>query len=105
MPARKALHDLHSMRSVKTRPISTVQSFIEMNRLAAETQRLERELEMWNQKIERIHKRLTEIEQKMQAQMRELGYAKGCGEAAAPRAADPPTTASDGKIRQVTLEY
>jgi predicted nuclease with TOPRIM domain len=109
MPMHKSLHDLRTMRSVKTRPIGEVQAFIEMNRLTAEAKRLEHELEMWTQKVERIQKRLHEIEQKRQAQMLELGYESrnDSADGAMPRGNEKRTASSETlrELRQVTLEY
>ncbi len=105
MPTLKSLHDLHTVRSVRTRPAGQVQAYLEMNRLAGEQKRLERELVMWMQKIERIQRRLIEIEEQMQEHMQELGYTNGSVEAAVPRRDDKQATAPEGKLRQVTLEY
>ena len=109
MPTLKSLHDLRTMSSVKTRPVGEVQSFIEMNRLTAEAKRLEHELDMWTQKVERIQKRLYEIEQKIQAQMVELGYTRlnNGAEAMAPHGNGKKTASAETlrELRQVTLEY
>ena len=109
MPTLKSLHDLRTVHSVKTRPIGEVQAFIEMNRLTAEAKRLDHELEMWTQKVERIQKRLHEIEQKIQAQMVELGYTRlnNGAEAMAPHGNGKKAASSETlrELRQVTLEY
>jgi len=109
MSMQKSLHDLRTMRSVKARPISEAQAFSEINCLTAEAKRLEHELDMWTQKVERIQKRLYEIEQKIQAQMVELGYTRlnNGAEAMAPRGNGKKTASSETlrELRQVTLEY
>jgi hypothetical protein len=105
MPTLKSLHDLRTVHSVRTRPVSDIQAYLELNRLAGERKRLERELELGIQKIERIHRRMDEIEEQMHEHMQGLGYTNGSVEAAAPRRDDKQATAPEGKLRQVTLEY
>jgi predicted nuclease with TOPRIM domain len=107
MPTPKSLHDLRTMRSVRTRPVSEVQAYLEMNRLAGERRRLERELEMGSQKIERIQRRLDEIEEQLQGQMSELGFARhdNHAEVAMPRGRGSKAAAPESEYRQVTLEY
>ena len=65
----KTMHDVRSIRSVSTRamPSSEGAIFLQLHRLASEKLRLEREVELWLRKKDRIEARLTEIEHQMEA--------------------------------------
>ncbi len=65
----KTMHDVRSIRSVSTRamPSSEGAIFLQLHRLASEKLRLEREVELWLRKKDRIEARLNEIEHQMEA--------------------------------------
>ncbi|MBI4317320.1 MAG: hypothetical protein HY675_02425 [Chloroflexi bacterium] len=68
MAGPKTMHDIRSLRSVATRAIPTSEGavFLQLHRLASEKLRLEREVELWQRKKDRIEKRLIELEQQME---------------------------------------
>ncbi|MBI2863116.1 MAG: hypothetical protein HYX94_00950 [Chloroflexi bacterium] len=68
MAGLRTMHDIRTLRSVVTRavPASEGAVFLQLHRLASEKLRLERQVEIWQRKQERIEKRLTEIEQQME---------------------------------------
>jgi len=74
MAGPRSMHDIRSIRSVATRAIPTNEGaiFLQLHRLASEKLRLEREVELWLRKKERLEKRLGEIEQQME-NLRSLG--------------------------------
>ncbi|MBI4671554.1 MAG: hypothetical protein HY741_07790 [Chloroflexi bacterium] len=97
----KSMHDLRTIRSVRTRPRGQTQSYIEMHRYAEERRRLEQELQMWTQKIERIQRRLAELDELLQTQL-----AQAQKELLALQPAFIATTdESKPAWSQVTLEY
>ncbi|MDO8673301.1 MAG: hypothetical protein Q7O66_17990 [Dehalococcoidia bacterium] len=63
----RTMHDIRTLRSVVTRaaPPDEGAAYLHLHRLATEKLRLEKEVEIWQRKQERIEKRLTEIEQQM----------------------------------------
>jgi len=69
MGGLKTMHDIRTLRSVATRavPASEGAVFLQLHRLASEKLRLEREVELWLRKKERIENRLAEIEQQMES--------------------------------------
>lgn len=97
MTTLRSMQDLRTIRSVRTRPRGEVQSYLEMHRYAEERKRLERELEMWMQKIERIQRRLEELDTLLQEQLLLTGNRS------APARDEP--TAPTSRVKQVTLEY
>ena len=67
MTGPKTMHDVRSLRSVASRAIPTSEGavFLQLHRLASEKLRLEREVDLWLRKKERIEIRLSEIEHQM----------------------------------------
>ncbi len=68
MAGPKTMHDVRTARSVATRAMPTSEGaiFLQLHRLASEKLRLEREVELWLRKKERIEQRMGEIEQQME---------------------------------------
>ncbi|MBI4306771.1 MAG: hypothetical protein HY678_10675 [Chloroflexi bacterium] len=68
MAGPKTMHDIRSIRSVATRAVPTSEGavFLQLHRLASEKLRIEREVELWQRKKDRIEKRLIEIEHQME---------------------------------------
>ncbi|TAK29828.1 MAG: hypothetical protein EPO21_20425 [Chloroflexota bacterium] len=68
MAGPKTMHDVRSIRSVATRALPAGEGaiFLQLHRLASEKLRLEREVELWLRKKERLEKRLAEIQQQME---------------------------------------
>lgn len=97
MAELRTMQDIRTMRSVSTRAIPTSEGaiFLQLHRLASEKLRLDREVELWLRKKERIEKRLGEIEQQME-NLRQL-----CRSVTVESRVNRPKTA----LRRVTLEY
>ncbi len=97
MAGLKTMHDVRSLRSVATRAIPTSEGavFLQLHRLASEKLRLEREVELWQRKKDRIEKRLAEIEQQME------GLRDVCPSITVESRINSPKST----WRQVTLEY
>ncbi|MCL4546070.1 MAG: hypothetical protein M1118_16015 [Chloroflexi bacterium] len=68
MTSIRTMHDIRTVRSVATRalPNSDGAVFLQLHRLVSEKQRLEREIELWRRKRERVEQRICEIEQQME---------------------------------------
>lgn len=68
----RTMHDIRTLRSVPSRaaPSNEGAMFLQLHRLASEKLRLEREVELWLRKKERIEKRLSEIEHQMESMRR-----------------------------------
>ncbi|MBI4498612.1 MAG: hypothetical protein HY689_12005 [Chloroflexi bacterium] len=98
MAGPKTMHDIRTLRSVASRALPTSEGalFLQLHRLASEKLRLEREVELWLRKQERIHRRLGELERQME-HLRQL-----CPSLSAEAKATPPQR---GGWRHVTLEY
>ena len=97
MPGPRTMHDIRTLRSVAAQRAATDEraAFGQIHRLACEKHRLERELEFWLSKKQRIELRLAEIEQ----QMRTLSSASFPAVNGSRAPAAPPGW------REVTLEY
>ena len=97
MAGLRTMQDIRTMRSVSTRAIPTSEGaiFLQLHRLASERLRLDREVELWLSKKERIEKRLGEIEQQME-NLRQL-----CPSITVESRVNRPKTA----LPRVTLEY
>ncbi|MBI4493348.1 MAG: hypothetical protein HY690_11225 [Chloroflexi bacterium] len=65
----KTMQDVHTLHSVPGRAMPTDEGavFLQLHRLANEKLRLEREVELWLRKKERIEQRMREIEQQMES--------------------------------------
>jgi hypothetical protein len=102
MAGLKTMHDVRTLRSVVTRsaPTSDGALFLLLHRLASEKLRLEREVDLWLRKKERLEKRLMEIEQ----QVEHLKQVRPGGDTGSPL--HSPTKIDPAKVAQrVTLEY
>ena len=64
----KGMRDVRGMRSVggHSKPASEESAHIDMHRLITERSRLQRELNMWRGNVERLEKRLADIEGQLQ---------------------------------------
>ncbi len=69
MAGLKTMHDIRSLRSVAARAVPSSEGaiFLQLHRLASEKLRLEREVDLWLRKKERIENRMGEIEQQMES--------------------------------------
>lgn len=65
----RGMHDIRSMQSVARSsggPMDGRAAYVDLHRLMTEKARLERELTMWQAKVQRIQARLADIETQMQ---------------------------------------
>lgn len=96
MPKPRGMSDVRSIRSVGTSSVPRGQpaALLQMHRLATEKHRLEHEMDMWARKREQIERRLTEIEQQLDALRK-----------TAVQIEEVKPAASRASFREVVLEY
>lgn len=75
----RTVHDVRTVRRTAARagPVGEREAYTRLSQLASEKRRLTEERELWERKVERITRRLTEIDRQMDRMQRHIAEING----------------------------